>query len=219
MYRCIIFDLDGTLLNTLCDLAAAVNHSLLLHGLPPRTHNEVRTFIGDGVAKLVERAVPEGTPDAVTAAVLVDFKNHYAAHCEDLTAPYPGILPLLSALKQRGILTGIVSNKFDAAVKALSSHYFHDLIDVAVGERESEGIRKKPAPDTLWLAMKELRVSPEETLYVGDADTDILTANAAGVDCASVTWGFRDRDFLVSHGATILVDAPEALLSLIQTKG
>ena len=215
MYRCIIFDLDGTLLNTLCDLAAAVNHSLLLHGLPSRTQDEVRSFIGDGVAKLIERAVPTETPADVTAAVLADFKTYYAEHCEDLTSPYPDILPLLYELKKHGILTGIVSNKFDAAVKALSAHYFQDLIDVAVGEREAEGIRKKPAPDTLWMAMKELGVSPTETLYVGDADTDILTAKAAGVECASVTWGFRDRDFLVSHGANLLVDTPHALLSLI----
>lgn len=218
MYRCIIFDLDGTLLNTLCDLAAAVNYSLLLHSLPSRTQDEVRSFIGDGVTKLIERAVPTGTPKDITAAVLSDFKNYYAEHCEDLTSPYPDILPLLYELKKHGILTGIVSNKFDAAVKALSAHYFQDLIDVAVGERESEGIRKKPAPDTLWIAMKELGVSPTETLYVGDADTDILTAKAAGVECASVTWGFRDRDFLVSHGASVLVDTPYALLSLI-TKG
>jgi len=215
MYRCVIFDLDGTLLNTLCDLAAAVNHSLLVHSLPARTQDEVRRFIGDGVAKLIERAVPTGTPKDVTAAVLSDFKIYYAEHCEDMTSPYPDILPLLSELKGHGILTGIVSNKFDAAVKALSAHYFHDLIDVAVGERETEGIRKKPAPDTLWMAMKELGVSPTETLYVGDADTDILTASAAGVDCVSVTWGFRDRDFLVDHGASVLIDTPDALLSLI----
>ncbi len=219
MYCCIIFDLDGTLLNTLCDLATAVNHSLLLHGLPPRTCDEVRSFIGDGVAKLIERAVPKETPDEVTTTVLADFKNYYAVHCEDTTAPYPGILPLLSTLKERGILTGIVSNKFDAAVKGLSAHYFKDLIDVAVGERESEGIRKKPAPDTLLMAMQKLGASPHDTLYVGDADTDILTAQAAGVDCASVTWGFRDRDFLLSRGATRLINTPEELLFLIQPKG
>ena len=219
MYRCVIFDLDGTLLNTLSDLSDAVNDSLALHGLPSRSRDEVKSFIGDGVAKLIERSVPVGTPDALTAEVLRDFKAYYAAHCEDHTAPYEGILPLLSTLREQNILTGIVSNKFDAAVKALSAHYFRDIIDVAVGEQEALGIRKKPAPDTLLMAMNVLEVSAEETLYVGDADTDILTARAAGVDCVSVTWGFRDREFLLSHGATRLADTPEALLSLIQTKG
>ncbi len=215
MYRAVIFDLDGTLLDTLDDLADAVNVALTAFGLPCRTRDEVRSFVGDGVAKLIERAVPLGCADETVATVLAHFKAYYAAHCRDMTAPYEGITSLLSHLRTQGIRTGIVSNKFDGAVKALSDHYFGELIEVAVGERESEGIRKKPAPDTLLMAMKELAVSPDETLYVGDSDTDILTACAAEVACVSVTWGFRDRKFLLSHGATTLIDTPDELLTLL----
>lgn len=218
MLRAVIFDLDGTLLDTLSDLTHAVNTSLATWGLPCRTDAEVRAFVGDGVAKLIERAVPAGCVDKTVAAVLADFKAFYAAHCRDTTAPYEGVMSLLTELRERGIRTAIVSNKFDGAVKALSEHYFGDLIEVAVGERESEGIRKKPAPDTLLLAMKALSVTAEETLYVGDSDTDILTARAVGVACASVAWGFRDRSFLLSHGATILANSPQELKSLILTE-
>lgn len=214
MYRAVIFDLDGTLLDTLDDLADAVNTALAAFGLPARTRDEVRRFVGDGVSKLIERAVPAGCDDGVVAAVLDRFKAYYAAHCRDKTAPYEGVIALLTDLRARGIHTGIVSNKFDGAVKALSAHYFGELIEVSVGERESEGIRKKPAPDTLLMAMKALGVRPDETLYVGDSDTDILTALAADVACASVTWGFRDREFLLSHGASLLIDAPRELISL-----
>jgi len=211
----VIFDLDGTLLDTLDDLSNAVNTALAAFHLPCRTRDEVKSFVGDGVAKLIERAVPEGSPYETTAAVLATFKAHYAIHCQDKTAPYMGILPLLSELQDRDIRTAIVSNKFDAAVKELSAYYFGNLIEVAVGEKESEGIRKKPAPDTLLMAMRALSVTPDETLYVGDSDTDILTAQAAGTSCVSVTWGFRDREFLVSHGATVLIDTPAELTPLL----
>lgn len=219
MYTTVIFDLDGTLLDTLDDLADAVNHALTAFGLPRRTRDEVRRFVGNGVAKLIERAVPDGYPAEKTNGVLAVFKDYYAAHCQDKTAPYAGIVPLLTRLRAQGVRTAIVSNKFDAAAKALSAHYFGDLIEVAIGEREAEGIRKKPAPDTLLMAMAQLAATPAETLYVGDADTDMLTARAAGVSCASVTWGFRDRDFLLSHGATLLVDTPDELKTMLQPKG
>ena len=219
MYRAVIFDLDGTLLDTLDDLSDAVNTALSAFQLPCRTRDEVKSFVGDGVAKLIERAVPEGCSSETTTDVLAKFKTHYAAHCRDKTAPYEGVLPLLSELRKQGIRTAIVSNKFDAAVKELSAYYFGDLIEVAVGEKEAEGIRKKPAPDTLLMAMRALSVTPDETLYVGDSDTDILTAQAAGTACVSVTWGFRDREFLVSHGANMLIDVPHELKSLLQSKG
>lgn len=215
MYRAVIFDLDGTLLDTLDDLTKAVNDSLALHHLPLRSRQEIRDFVGNGVARLISRAVPEGTADRLTTAVLSDFKEFYTRCYRDRTRPYDGIPSLLEELRRRGIRTGIVSNKFDAAVKDLSSHYFPSLIEVAVGEREAEGIRKKPAPDTLLLAMAQLEVLPRETLYVGDADTDILTARAAEVDCISVTWGFRDKEFLLSHGARTLIHHPQDILSLL----
>ncbi|MBE6558569.1 MAG: HAD family hydrolase [Ruminococcaceae bacterium] len=214
-YRAVIFDLDGTLLDTLDDLTNAVNTTLTALGLPGRTRDEVRSFVGDGVAKLMERAMPVGFDPQSAADGLARFKAYYADHCREKTAPYEGIPSLLADLQKMGLHTGIVSNKFDGAVKALSKHYFGDLIEVAVGERESEGIRKKPAPDTLLMAMGSLGVSPQETLYVGDADTDIMTARGAGVACASVTWGFRDREFLLSHGATMLIDRPDELKSLL----
>lgn len=219
MYRAVIFDLDGTLLDTLEDLATAVNTALTAFGLPSRTLDEVRSFVGDGVAKLIERAVPVGCDSETIAAVLAHFKVFYADHCRDKTAPYEGIMTLLDDLRRMGIRTGIVSNKFDGAVKSLSDHYFGERIEVAVGERESEGIRKKPAPDTLLMAMTVSGVSPAETLYVGDSDTDILTARAADVACVSVTWGFRGREFLLSHGATTLIDSPDELKSILQPKG
>ena len=215
MYCAVIFDLDGTLLDTLDDLSDAVNIALTAFGLPPRTRDEVRSFVGDGIAKLIERSVPVGSDNGMVTAVLARFKNHYADHCRDKTSPYEGIIPLLSHLQKMGIRTGIVSNKFDLAVKDLAKHFFGELIEVAVGERESDGIRKKPAPDTLLMAMKKLNVSPRETLYVGDSDTDILTAQAAGVACVSVTWGFRDREFLLSRGATAFIDRPDELKSLL----
>ena len=212
-YQTVVFDLDGTLLDTLEDLYRAANAALESHSLPRRSRDEVRLFVGNGVEMLIRRAVPAGTDEETTLAVLADFKTTYAAICEDHTRPYDGILAVLAALREKGIRVAVVSNKFDAATKALCAEYFGELVEVAIGERT--GVRKKPAPDTLWMAIKELGVSPTETLYVGDADTDILTAKAAGVECASVTWGFRDRDFLVSHGANLLVDTPHALLSLI----
>ena len=164
-YRAVIFDLDGTLLNTLEDLAKAVNTALTAFGLPCRTRDEVRRFVGDGVAKLMERAVPAECDAKTVAAALAHFKTYYADHCRERTAPYEGILSLLTDLRKMGIHTGIVSNKFDGAVKALSAHYFGELIEVAVGERESEGIRKKPAPDTEDLPPEDA-VDPSEIIDV-----------------------------------------------------
>lgn len=214
-YNTVIFDLDGTLLDTLDDLWQGVNTALAAFGFPLRTKEEVRSFVGDGVAKLMERAVPAGTEPTVREACLKAFKETYAACCKNNTRPYPHILTLLSALKAKGIQVAIVSNKFDQAVKALSSAYFGDLIQVAVGEREVDGIRKKPAPDTVFEAMRLLDSHPDTTVYVGDSDVDIFTAENAGIPCLSVTWGFRDEDFLLRAGAQRLVREPYELLDCI----
>ena len=212
-YQTAIFDLDGTLLDTLEDLYLATNAALKHHALPCRTRDEVRMFVGNGVEMLIRRAVPAGTNEAMIQAVLAHFKSTYAAICEDHTQPYEGILPLLTALREKSIRVAVVSNKFDAATKQLCEKYFGNLVEVAIGERA--GVRKKPAPDTVYEALKELGVTAEGAVYIGDSDVDIQTARNCGVPCISVTWGLRDRDFRLQNGAETLVDTPERLLGVI----
>ncbi len=211
MYKAIVFDLDGTLLDTLDDLWTAVNAALLFCGLPLREKEEVRAFVGNGIARLMERATGEVSPETAERA-LSAFKNYYALHCEDNTKPYEGIMELLSACKERGIKTAVVSNKADFAVQRLAKSYFDGLLLAAVGENEEGGIRKKPAPDSLFAVMEQLGVTAEETVYVGDSEVDIQTAQNAGVDCISVTWGFKDRAFLLEKGGTRLIDEPWEVL-------
>ena len=210
-YKTYVFDLDGTLLNTLGDLAAAANYALRVHGKPERTLDEVRRFVGNGVRKLIERAVPQGTSSEETEQVLATFQDYYLEHSLDTTRPYDGIPEMLVSLRSRGCRLAVVSNKFDAATKALCAHFFPDTIEVAIGEHEAQGIRKKPAPDTVVEALRQLGVSRDATVYVGDSDVDILTAHNSGLPCISVLWGFRDRDFLLAHGATTLVERPDCL--------
>ncbi len=220
-YQTAIFDLDGTLLDTLEDLYRAVNAALARHSLPRRTRDEVRMFVGNGVEMLIRRAVPANTDEETTLATLADFKTTYAAICEDHTKPYDGILAVLSALRDQGVRVAVVSNKFDAATKQLCEKYFGALVEVAIGERA--GVRKKPAPDTVIEALRELGGTAEGcaagcavgAVYIGDSDVDIQTARNSGMPCISVTWGLRDEDFLVENGATTLVRAPEELLPLI----
>lgn len=212
MYKTVIFDLDGTLLDTLDDLWAAVNASLMKYNLPRRTKEEVRSFVGNGIAKLMERAAGE-TDDKTREGLLAEFKRYYSAHCADQTTPYAGILELLEELRKQGIQTAVVSNKADFAVKKLADYYFKDLLLAAVGENEEAGIRKKPAPDSLLSVMKSLGASMDSTVYVGDSEVDIQTANNAGVDCISVCWGFKDREFLLQSGATNLIDKPQEIIN------
>ena len=212
-YQTAVFDLDGTLLDTLEDLYLATNHALTRHGLPCRSRDEVRLFVGNGVEMLIRRAVPAGTDGETTLAVLADFKTAYAAICEDHTRPYDGILDMLTALREREIRVAVVSNKFDAATKQLCAKYFGDLVEVAIGERA--GVRKKPAPDTVYEALKELGVTLEGAVYIGDSDVDIQTARNCGMPCISVTWGLRDKGFLRQSGAETLVDTPESLPGVI----
>lgn len=211
-YQTYIFDLDGTLLDTLGDLAASVNYAMRTHGMPEHTVDEVRCFVGNGVRRLMERAVPVGTAHPVFEAAFATFRRHYMEHSLDTTRPYEGIPEMLCELKRRGRHTAVVSNKFDAATKELCRHFFADTIDVAVGEHEAEGIRKKPAPDTVLQALSQLGVGQEGTVYVGDSDVDILTARNSGLPCISVLWGFRDREFLLAHGAETFITQPSELL-------
>ena len=213
MYRTAIFDLDGTLLDTLQDLADSANYALALHGLPARTVEEVRRFVGNGVGLLIRRAAPEGTPEALEEQVLRDFRAHYLLNMENKTAPYPGIPELLDALRAAGVRTAVVSNKFDGAVKGLCQNYFGDRIEAAIGE--SQGVARKPAPDTVLRALGELGMPREGAVYIGDSDVDIETAKNAGLPCISVSWGFRSRTFLTEHGASAIADTVEELKGLL----
>lgn len=208
-----IFDLDGTLLDTLEDLYRAVNIALDTHSLPLRTRDEVRSFVGDGVEMLIRRALPVGSDEDTVYTVLSDFKTTYAAICKDNTKPYDGIIPMLTALREGGIRVAVVSNKFDAATKALCAEYFGELVEVAIGERT--GVRKKPAPDTVLEALSALDVPAEGAVYIGDSDVDIHTAKNADMPCISVAWGLRNEEFLLASGATTLVRTPEELLRLL----
>jgi len=211
-YQTYIFDLDGTLLDTLGDLAASVNYAMRTHGMPEHSVDEVCRFVGNGVRRLMERAVPGGAAHPEFEAAFAAFRRHYMEHSLDTTRPYEGIPEMLQELKRRGRHTAVVSNKFDAATKELCRHFFPDTIDVAVGEHEAEGIRKKPAPDTVLQALSQLGVGQEGAVYVGDSDVDIQTARNSGLPCISVLWGFRDREFLLAHGAETFVSQPLELL-------
>jgi len=211
-YDAVIFDLDGTLLDTLDDLAAAVDHALAAMGWPRRTTEEVRQFVGNGVKLLMDRAAPPDSGEADRARALEIFKARYAEHMADRTAPYPGIPELLTALRARGIKTAVVSNKFDAAVKGLAEGYFPGLLSVAAGELESAGIPKKPHPAMVEKVLAELGAVRERAVYVGDSDVDIATARNAGLACIAVTWGFRDEAFLRAHGAVDLAGTPAEIL-------
>ena len=209
----IIFDLDGTLLNTLEDLADSVNHVMALHSFPLHSTDQVRQMVGNGIAVLIERAIPAGRSNPLFDTCLAEFQDYYRAHMQDKTAPFAGIRKLLSALREQGYRLAVVSNKFDAAVKALCRDYFGDLIPVAIGETAT--VAKKPAPDTVLEAMRQLNVSPEDCIYVGDSDVDIETAKNSGIPCISVTWGFRAEAFLWAHGAACIVDEPGQILTYV----
>ena len=193
-YELVIFDLDGTLLNTLDDLAASANRALARAGFPARSTEEVRRFIGGGVSRLIHRAVPEGTPERVCEAVLADFKRDYTENVNVHTRPYPGIAELLVRLRAAGVRTAVNSNKVDNATQLLCRAHFEGLLDMALGE--VAGIPKKPAPDGARRIMEVLNVAPDKALYVGDGDADLLTARNAGIDCAWVSWGYRRREEL-----------------------
>jgi len=215
MIQTFIFDLDGTLLNTLGDLAASVNYALKACDMPQHSIDDVRRFVGNGVRLLMERAVPDGAANPRFEEAFATFRQHYMQHSLDTTCPYDGIMEMLRALRQRGYRTAVVSNKFYAATQELCQHFFPDTIEVAIGEHEAEGIRKKPAPDTVNEALRQLGVSREQAVYVGDSDVDIATAAASGMPCISVLWGFRDREFLLAHGATQFITHPSELLTIL----
>ena len=211
-YNTYIFDLDGTLLDTLQDLAASVNFALRQHNMPEHSIDDVRRFVGNGVRLLMERAIPDGAANPDFEATFATFREHYMHHSLDTTKPYPAIMETLAELKARGCRLAVVSNKMMAATVELCQHFFPDTIEVAIGENEAEGICKKPAPDTVYAALRKLGVNKDDAVYVGDSDVDIQTAANSGLPCISVLWGFRDRDFLIQHGAKTFISAPSELL-------
>lgn len=213
-YRLVIFDLDGTILDTLEDLTDAVNYALEQSGQPVRSIGEVREFVGNGVKKLIERAVqPETGPDE-TDKIFDAFMSYYKVHCADKTKAYDGINELLSELKKEGFLTAVVSNKADVAVKKLCEQYFSGFFDYCVGERA--GILKKPAPDSVNEVLKKLSVNSAEAVYVGDSDVDLDTARNAGLDCISVNWGFRSEKFLLEHGAVKVAKSAKQIMDYVR---
>ena len=223
-YDTIVFDLDGTLLNTLEDLKNSVNYALSAMDYPTRTLEEIRLAVGNGARTLLRRSIPASADEAALEQTFAHFRAHYGAHCNDFTAPYDGIVSMLDTLKNRGFRLAIVSNKPDAAVKKLCSLYFSEWVAVAIGEREN--VRRKPAPDSVYAALHELSGSDStpdsasdtgfsSALYVGDSDVDIATAAAAGMDCVSVAWGFRDEAFLRAHGASRVIHTPPELPALL----
>ncbi len=212
-YEAVIFDLDGTLLNTLDDLKDSVNYALRTYDMPERSLEEIRHFVGNGVEKLVERAVPAGTREIVRKKIFDAFKKHYALHCNDKTGLYPGIAHLLADLKKQGFQMAIVSNKLQEGVDALYEQYFKEYLSVAIGARE--GIGKKPAPDTVVEALGILDIPKEKAVYVGDSEVDIATAGNAGMNCITVAWGFRTRQEQEDAGAYVFVEKPEDIIPLL----
>lgn len=210
----VIFDLDGTLLNTLEDLADAVNYALALCEMPERTLEEVRQFVGNGIRKLMRRAVPEGEANPEFEKAFEAFRAYYREHCNEKTKLYPGVAKMLAELKEKGYHLAIVSNKADFAVQELRELYFGDVVETAVGERE--GIARKPAKDMVEQVMREMGVTSENAVYVGDSDVDIQTAANSGIPCISVTWGFRDKEFLREHGAVYFADYAEEVVDLVE---
>ena len=207
-----IFDLDGTLLDTLKDLTDSTNYALRHSGMPEHTIDEIRGFVGNGVKKLIERAVPDGLDNPKFEETYERFREHYLTNSLHTTQPYPGVMDMLHTLSTHGKKLAIVSNKFYTATEELCRHFFGDYIHVAIGERED--IRRKPAPDTVLEAMRQLKADISTAVYIGDSDVDLATARNSGIPCISVLWGFRSREFLAEHGATTFVDAPSQIIDL-----
>lgn len=220
MIHSVIFDLDGTLLNTLTDLANSVNYALRTHHLPERTLAEVRQFLGNGIRNLMQQAVGNKASAEEFEKAFQSFRTHYMEHCLDFTAPYPGIMSLLEQLKERGIKMAIVSNKLQPAVQELSERFFKGYITSAVGE--SETVRRKPNPDAVLKALEQLESTPEEAIYVGDSEVDLATSINAQMPCALVCWGFRDESTLRSlpqlQPSTHFAHNAEELLDIIVAK-
>ena len=212
-YQLAIFDLDGTILNTLDDLADSLNHVLAQHGFPQHTSDEVRMMVGNGILNLIKRALPNGTEQTTVEAVYNDFNTYYKLHSADKTKPYDGITDMLEQLKAMKIKLAVVSNKADYAVQDLCVKYFGDIFDAVSGEKT--GVPKKPAPDGVDNILALLGVERNNSVYIGDSDVDVQTASNAGMDCIAVNWGFREESLLRENGAEIIVSAPSEIVKYI----
>lgn len=212
-YNFAIFDLDGTILDTLGDLRDSVNFALSSNNLPERTTGEIRQFVGNGIRLLIERAVPENTPVDVVDKCFNDFKVHYKVNSANLTKPYNGILDMLKTLQANGVKMAVVSNKADFAVQGLIKQYFSDLFDFSVGEKD--GINRKPSPDSVFAAMEYLGADENNTVYIGDSEVDIETARNSHIPCIAVTWGFRDKDVLKTLNPQYIVNEPKDIIDTI----
>lgn len=212
-YKAVIFDMDGTILNTLEDLKNATNYSLRQFGMPERSLEEVRMFVGNGIRKLVERAVPAGTPKEKIAQVLDVFLEYYEIHSADNTSPYPGILELVEKLKKSGIKTAVSTNKADVPAQELGREYFNGIFDLIVGQQD--GLKVKPAPDSVNKILSILDIQKKDAIYIGDSDVDVQTAKNSGLDFIGVSWGFRGREFLEKNGAKNIVDNANEILDLV----
>ena len=211
-YKAVIFDMDGTLLDTLEDITDSVNYALGELGFPLRDISRIRKYVGNGVARMMELSLPDGIKNPRFKNAVGLFRQHHDKNCRNRTQPYAGIVNLLQKLAANDYKLAVISNKYDSAVNELNEFYFPEYITVAIGE--SDGIKRKPAADMLLAAMNMLGVTADESVYVGDSEVDIETAVNAGVECISVTWGFRDYDWLISHGAKTIVDLPGDLAAL-----
>ncbi len=214
MYDTVIFDLDGTLMDTLDDLTDSVNVILEKYGYPKRRREEVRKFLGNGLLRTLRLSLPEHTPEETVNRLFPELKEYYSTHCQIKTKPYAGVADCMKKLKERGFKMAVVSNKNDAAVKTLNREFFSDYISVAIGEKP--GIRKKPEPDTVYQALKELQSEKENAIYVGDSEVDKATADNAGIACISVDWGFRDREELEKLHPAYLISRPEEIPGILE---
>ena len=214
-YSAVVFDMDGTILDTLEDLAASINFALKTNDFPERSIDEVRGFVGNGLVKLVERAVPDCTLPEENQKVLETFNDYYKNHCSEKTKPYPGIIDVLNRLKKCGIKVAVCSNKPDYGVKTLCKEHFNGIFDIALGIKD--GLKTKPHPDTVNEILKQLKCKKENAVYVGDSEVDIQTAKNAGIKCISVCWGFKTKDFLLQNEAERIVENAEELYNAIIT--
>lgn len=210
----IVFDMDGTVLNTLDDLTVSMNYVLEKFGYPGHTVEEYRLFFGNGVKEALRLALPEDVPSEIIDDMLPIYKEHYDAHCLDKTRPYDGVVEVMNELKQKGYKLAIVSNKIDSAVKELNQRFFADAVEIAIGEKP--GVNRKPAPDMVEAALKELGSTKEEAVYVGDSEVDFMTAKNSKLPCISVLWGFRDKEYLIEQGAYCFAENPEDIISILQ---
>lgn len=212
-YEAVIFDLDGTLIDTLEDLKDSINFALEQHGMPERSLEEVRTFVGNGVKKLVFRSVPENTSEELRESCLKAFKAHYITNSMNKTRPYSGICELIKKLKEKGVKLAVVTNKTQDAADGIMNEFFKDDFEIIIGQ--IDGVAQKPQPDGVWYAIEKLGASKQNSVYIGDSEVDCLTAKNSGIPIIGVTWGFRGRKVLEENNADYIVDSPEEILNII----